>query len=152
MNFHKAFAVRPRMLLLVVMAVTLIISAMTLRAAQPNKVSKFMRAKLEHSQKILEGLATEDYESISKNAQDLSLLSLAASWQVLQTEDYQQHSREFRRAADALKDAAKKKNLDGAALAYVDVTLKCVNCHKYVRGIRIAHGQDDSLLRISKPK
>ena len=143
---------RPKMLWILLAVLALVSSGIALRGAPPNKVETFMRAKLEHSQKILEGLATEDYESISKNAQDLSLLSLAASWQVLQTEDYQQHSREFRRAADALKDAAKKKNLDGAALAYVDVTLKCVNCHKYVRGIRIADGQDDSLLRIDKRK
>jgi len=108
------------------------------RAEQPNKVSKFMRAKLGHSQKILEGLATDDLEMVAENAQDLSLLSLEAGWQVLQTEDYQQQSREFRRATDALKSAAKKKNLDGAALAYVDVTMKCINCHKYVRGTRMA--------------
>ena len=109
-----------------------------LRAEQPNKVSKFMRAKLGHSQKILEGLATNDLEIVAKHAQDLSLLSLEAGWQVLQTEDYRQQSREFRRATDALKNAAAKKNLDGAALAYVDATMKCINCHKYVRETRMS--------------
>ena len=49
-----------------------------------------------------------------------------------------EHSVEFRRTADAITAAAKKKNLDGAALAYVDMTMKCVNCHKYVRGVRIS--------------
>lgn len=105
---------------------------------QPNQVRDFMRAKLVHSQKLLEGLTMEDYDEIAKHAQDLSLLSLAANWQVLQTEEYVQQSREFRRAADALREAAKKRNIDGAALAYVDVTMKCVNCHKYVRGVRMA--------------
>ena len=28
--------------------------------------------------------------------------------------------------------------LTKAALAYVDVTMKCVNCHKYVRQVRMA--------------
>ena len=28
--------------------------------------------------------------------------------------------------------------LEAAALGYVDVTLKCVNCHKYVRKARMA--------------
>jgi hypothetical protein len=28
---------------------------------------------------------------------------------------------------------AKDKNIDGVALAYVDVTLSCVRCHEYVR-------------------
>lgn len=94
---------------------------------------EFMRAKLDHSKRVLEGLAVEDFDMIAKDAQELSLLSLAASWQVIDTMEYQQQSAEFRRAADAVTEAARKKNLDGAALAYVEMTLKCVNCHKYVR-------------------
>ena len=105
---------------------------------KPDTVAVFMKAKLQHSQKILEGLATENFDLIAKNAQDLSLLSLAADWQVLETPEYNQHSQEFRRSADGLKEAAQKKNLDGAALSYVDVTLKCVNCHKYVRKVKMA--------------
>lgn len=101
-------------------------------------ISKFMRAKLGHSQKLIEALALEDYEQLAKNAQATSLLTQAEIWQVLQTPEYLQHSTEFRRAADALTEAAKKKNLDGAALAYVDMTLKCVNCHKYVRRAKMA--------------
>jgi hypothetical protein len=104
----------------------------------PPKVADFMRIKLKHSQKLLEGLVTEDFNSLKKNAEELKLLSQESTWNVLQTEDYLQQSVEFRRAVDALSKAAEKKNLDGAALAYVDVTMKCVNCHKYVRGVRIA--------------
>jgi hypothetical protein len=98
----------------------------------------YMQAKLKHSQEILKGLAIEDLDLVAKNAQDLSILSHSSTWDVLQTEEYGQHSAEFRRNANALRDAAKKKNLDGAALAYVGVTLNCVNCHKYVRGVRMA--------------
>lgn len=104
--------------------------------APPNQVGDFMRLKLDHSQKVLEGIVLEDYEEISKNAQKLSLLSQASNWQVLQTEEYLQHSGEFRRAADAVSAAAKEKNIDGATLAYMEMTLKCVNCHKYVRDSR----------------
>lgn len=101
-------------------------------------ISKFMRAKLNHSQKLIEALALEDYDELAKSSQAMSLLSQAEIWQVLQTPEYLQHSTEFRRAADALTEAAKKKNLDGASLAYVDMTLKCVNCHKYVRRAKMA--------------
>ena len=104
----------------------------------PNNVRDFMRAKLANSQKVLEGLATEDFDMIAKNAQAMSLLSQATNWQVLQTQEYLQQSQDFRRTADALTEAARKKNLDGAALAYVELTMKCVNCHKYVRGVRMA--------------
>lgn len=105
---------------------------------QPNNVAAFMRLKLEHSQKILEGIVMEDYALVEKNAQSLSLLSQAATWQVLQTPDYLQHSGEFRRAANAVTNAARDKNIDGAALAYLEMTMKCVNCHKYVRNVRMA--------------
>ena len=101
-------------------------------------LSLFMRAKLGHSQKILEALTTEDFDQIAKHSQEISLLSQAEAWQVFQTPEYLQQSVEFRRSADALTDAAKKKSLDGAALAYVDMTLKCVNCHKYVRKVKTA--------------
>ncbi len=117
-------------------AATMLITAA--RSEPPNNVRDFMRVKLAHSQKVLEGLATEDFDEIAKNAQAMSLLSQATNWQVLQTPEYLQQSQDFRRTADALTDAAKKKNLDGAALAYVELTMKCINCHKYVRGTRMA--------------
>jgi cytochrome c556 len=68
----------------------------------------------------------------------MSLLSLAETWQVFETPEYVEYSRKFRNAADALTDAARDKNLDRATLAFNQVTTKCVECHKYVRGIRMA--------------
>ena len=100
---------------------------------QPDQVAVFMRAKLGHSQNVLEGLALEDYDLIARGAHDLALASQASSWQVLQTEDYARQSVEFRRSCDSLRTAARAKNLDGAALAWMEVTMKCVQCHKYVR-------------------
>ena len=97
-----------------------------------------MRAKLQHSQKVLEGLTTENFELIAQNAQSMGLLSEATSWQVLQTPEYSRRSARFRHAADKVKKAAKEANLDGATLAYVDLTIQCVECHKYVRTVRTA--------------
>jgi cytochrome c556 len=108
------------------------------RADKPADVATFMRLKLAHSQKLLEGIALEDFKLIEKSAQDLSLLSREENWQVFQTPDYLRHSEEFRRAAESVREAAAKKNVDGAALGYVGLTLSCVNCHKYVRDVRMA--------------
>jgi cytochrome c556 len=105
------------------------------RAPVADQVAGFMRAKLGYSQNVLEGLSTADYELIERGAQELSLASQDSNWQVLQTEDYIRQSAEFRRACDALRTAAQANNLDGAALAWMDVTLKCVQCHKYVRDV-----------------
>ena len=100
---------------------------------KPDAVADFMRAKLGHSQHVLEGLALEDYDLIARGAQELALASQASSWQVLQTEEYARQSADFRRSCDTLRGAAKARNLDGAALAWMEVTMKCIQCHKYVR-------------------
>ncbi len=105
---------------------------------QRANLKDFMRVKLRHSQKVMEGLVLEDFDEIAKNSQEMSLLSLAETWQVFETPEYVEFSRKFRNAADALTDAAKDKNLDRATLAFNQVTTKCVECHKYVRGIRMA--------------
>jgi hypothetical protein len=115
-----------------------VIAARAWTAPPTNQVRDFMRLKLDHAQKALEGIVLEDYDLISKHSQQLSLVSQASNWQVLQTEEYLQHSGEFRRATEAMTKAAKEKNLDGAALAYLETTMKCVNCHQYVRDTRQA--------------
>ena len=127
-----------RMISMVACLILVVWTATAFTAQPANNVRDFMRKKLVHSQKVLEGITTDDLATVAKHSQELSLLSQAATWQVLQTPEYLQHSIEFRRAADALTDAANKRNSDAAALAYLDVTMKCVTCHKYVRGVRIA--------------
>lgn len=102
-----------------------------------NNVQTFMKAKLRHAQDVLEGLAIEDFDKIAKSAQEMSLLSRASNWQVLQTPKYVEHSEEFRRAVDRIIKAAKDGNLDAATLGYVELTMRCVDCHKYVRSSRI---------------
>lgn len=114
------------------------------QAADKNSddVKAFMRAKLEHSKNILEGLTTENFGLLAKESQQLTLLSLDADWQVLQTAEYAQLSLAFRKTSQSLTEAAQKKNLDGATLAYVELTLKCVQCHKYVRTVEMARLND----------
>lgn len=109
---------------------------------QRANLKDFMRVKLRHSQMVMEGLVLEDFDEIAKNSQEMSLLALAETWQVFETPEYVEYSRKFRNAADALTDAARDKNLDRATLAFNQVTNKCVECHKYVRGIRMANASE----------
>lgn len=106
----------------------------------PKKVAMklFMRKKLDASQHILEGLTVEDFDMIATGARQLKTTSAAAEFMVVNDPMYSQHADEFRRIADKLEKAAKEKRLDGATLAYVDMTLSCVECHKYVRNILLA--------------
>ncbi len=109
----------------------------------PTGVEKLMVQKLKHSQHVLKGLCIEDFEMIADNAEELAAISKATTWNVFQTPEYAIHSAEFRRVVKNLAAAAEEKNLDGATLAYVAMTVKCVNCHKYVRGVRVASGNPE---------
>ncbi len=99
----------------------------------PDRLKPFMQRKLDHSKAILEGLALEDFKKIAENSQALSLLSLESSWNVLTTEEYLRQSMDFRRALRVITSGAREKNVDRAALGYVNLTVRCVECHSYLR-------------------
>ena len=99
---------------------------------------KFMRKKLEASSQILEGLATENPALITQGARVLAEMSDAEHWNVQNDVMYRQLSSEFQRTATGLRDAAETNNFDAAALKWIDTTMKCIECHKFVRGTRIA--------------
>src|SRR5690349_1298266 len=52
------------------------------RAQQGKALRQFMRQKLDHSQRVLEGLTREDYALIEKNAKALREVSEDAQWRV----------------------------------------------------------------------
>jgi hypothetical protein len=113
---------------------------LTVRGQEPKARSRaeFMRMKLEYSKKALEGLTLENYDSIARNARALRLLSQAAEWEVPtipNATDYVVYTREFQLLTDEMANKARDKNIDGATLAYLRLTMNCVNCHKYVREV-----------------
>ncbi len=106
---------------------------------EDKKENPLMVKKLKHSQKILEGLALSDFGMIARNAEDLIAISKEAQWKTaIRSSYYEVYSNDFRRIAANLAKKAEEKNLDGAALAYVELTLSCVRCHKHVREVRMA--------------
>lgn len=114
----------------------------TVQEARPTKEqSIFMRRKLDASNQILEGLLIEDSGLVVKGAKGLLEMSNAEAWQVRNDVMYKQFSTEFQQSAKKLVEAAEKENFDGAALRWIDTTLKCIECHKFVRGARIAGGK-----------
>src|SRR5262249_17561296 len=102
-----------------------------------------MKKKLTASQKVLEGLAVNDFEMIIQNADELHDISKQAAFKTLRTPRYEVYAEDFQRSAEKLSKAAKDKNLDAAAGAYVDLTLNCVKCHQHVREVRMTLGDKD---------
>lgn len=97
----------------------------------------FMRAKLESAQQVLEGLAVEDFQLIRKGAERMEAMSKATQWHLIEGPVYAHHSAEFRRCCEDLAKRADQKNIDAAAMSYMQLTLACVNCHRYVRSTRV---------------
>jgi hypothetical protein len=114
---------------------------LAVRAQEPKRPPsrvEFMRLKLEYSKKVLEGLTLEDFETIVKNAQALKRLSEAAERAaptIPSAGEYVVFTTEFQRLTDELVKKGLEKNIDGATLAYLRLTMNCVNCHKYVRHV-----------------
>ncbi len=107
-------------------------------AQEKDVLAQLMTDKLRNAQSLLEGLATRNFTKTSRSAEKLIQLSKTAEWLVIKTPRYEMHSNEFRRAAETIVQKSKEKNIDGVALAYVDMTLTCVRCHDYVREVREA--------------
>lgn len=100
---------------------------------EPKRLTPLMQLKLERAKEILEGLALEDFDKIASNARSMKLLSLESGWNVIQTEEYAIQSRDFKRTCDLISEAADEKDMGRAALGYVALTVRCVECHAYMR-------------------
>jgi hypothetical protein len=103
------------------------------QVAKESGVKEAMRKKVAYSQQVLVGITLEDYGLIVNNAEKLVELSNKTNWYSRQVPEYELFLNEFRRNAEELMEAGKRKNLDAVSLAYVQMTLSCVSCHKFIR-------------------
>jgi hypothetical protein len=99
---------------------------------------KLMGEKLKSSQALIEGLALSDFNKLTENAQELIRISNTEEWVAIKSPKYELFTNDFRRHAEKLIAKAKAKNLDGAALAYFELTMTCIRCHDYVREVKEA--------------
>jgi hypothetical protein len=98
-------------------------------SAQTVALKRLMQQKLEHSQAILAAVTTSNWGEMQRHSEALM---------VMNSPEYARHSQAFVRAAEDLLDAARRRDLEAAPLAYVSMTLSCVQCHRYVARARIA--------------
>lgn len=96
-------------------------------------LSTFMRMKLEASQKVLAGLALEDFELIQEGAEKLEEMSAAEKWRVTKDPFYREHSVDFQRLAQRLVKNGKDGKLEASALTWIEMTMQCIECHKWSR-------------------
>lgn len=97
-----------------------------------------MRDKLIHTNEILEAILRSDYESLDRESAALVRATELPAWSVLKSPEYLRQSATFISAIQNLREAAKARDLDAAALDYMSLTLTCFQCHKHIKGTRIA--------------
>lgn len=123
--------------LLVVIAATLSIRHTRGADDQPDEKEKaasvWMKQKLVASQSILAGLTEADFGKIEKSAESMMIVEYLEKWARADRPKYKELLGDFEHANKAMIAAAREKSLDGATLAYVQLTISCVNCHKVVR-------------------
>jgi len=107
-------------------------------SSQGPEVNQVMREKLNHAQKILEAVVTSDWVSLETHSRELEQLTNDPRWMVLKYPEYAQHSSAFVRAVQDLHRAAAQRDLEKTPQAYIAVTLRCVDCHRYLARLRIA--------------
>ncbi len=122
-----------RNILIVMALVAAVLFWGTVKAAT-TRTKETMRLKLEYAQKVLEGIALEDFALIAHNAEKLKALGQSADWQLRKSAEYQRHTGDFVRQAEALVKAADRKNVDMATVSYFQLTATCVSCHRHLRG------------------
>ena len=107
-------------------------------AAQTTALERIMRQKLADAQGVLAAVVTSNWTELDRRSRALSKATDDPAWLVLRTPEYTKQSEAFLRAIDDLVDAAAHRDQDAAPLAYVAVTVRCVQCHRYVARARIA--------------
>ena len=101
-------------------------------------LSRFMRQKLDASSKVLEGLCTEDLEMVAEGSKVLLKMSQEERWRVSTDMMYRRYSNEFSAAVEELLKESEDQDMDGTSMAWVNVTMKCLKCHEWVRNTIIA--------------
>ncbi len=120
------------------LALLLFIVAQATAQGQGPAVDRVMQKKLVVTQKILEAVVTSRWSDLEARSRDLEDLTNDPAWRVLTAPEYATHSNQFRLSLRALHDAAAKRDLEATPKAYIDVTLSCIECHRYLARSRIA--------------
>ena len=100
-------------------------------------LNQAMAKKLKHAQELVAALALEDFVRLADNARTLRQIGQDTLWKVSPNLTYVKYSAEFASAAEELERRAKERDLNGATLSYVRLTISCVECHKFIRDNRI---------------
>jgi hypothetical protein len=126
-----------RLVLTAVVGVWSVVGTAT-NANQGPALTNAMREKLVHAQQLLEALVTSDWVGLETHSRELEHITDDPRWTVLKYPEYARHSAAFVRSIRALHRAAAQRDLERTPRTYIDVTMQCVECHRYLARERLA--------------
>ncbi len=100
-----------------------------------DELAGLMRAKLASSQKVVEGLMSNDFAVIRKGAEEMTKVCDATQWHATEDQVYAHYRDELRRTSKKLALLAEEKNLDGSAFTYMHSLTTCIGCHDHCRDV-----------------
>jgi len=121
-----------------VIGAVLILAAVGHANAQTTATSRLMRQKLVDAQGVMAAVVTGNWVELDRRSKALAKATEDPAWLVLRTPEYAKQGEAFLRAVNDLVDAAARRDADAAPLAYVALTMRCIQCHRYVARARLA--------------
>jgi cytochrome c556 len=121
-----------------VLSIVMLLIATTAAHAQTARTGPMMREKLLHTQRVLEALTTSDYDMLSRESVALSRIAESPTWAELKTRELRIFTDNFLKAVADLADASKRRDLDAAAVDYSALVTTCYQCHRQLKGLRVA--------------
>lgn len=95
--------------------------------------SIWMKKKLDYSQNILAGVTAEDFDKIADNARAMKGLGKFEAFVRSRNQAYSRQLQIFNEVNDEIIRQADNDNVEGVALAFTQLTINCINCHKALR-------------------
>ncbi len=120
------------------LTIVMLLLAAGAAGAQTARTAPMMRQKLAHTQRLLEALTTSNYELLARESAELSRIAESPRWAELKTRELRPSTDGFLKAVADLAAASKERDLDAAAASYSTLVTTCYQCHKRLKGMRIA--------------
>ncbi|MDZ4851008.1 MAG: hypothetical protein SGI77_17110 [Pirellulaceae bacterium] len=98
-------------------------------------MSFWMEKKLEYSKQILQALTSGDCQGIESNSEQMRLLGKIEGFVRRRSPTYTSHLQSFDLASRELTRHGREKNIEGATLAFHQLTTSCVSCHRSIREV-----------------
>ena len=126
----------------VIMAALTVLTLVSPIQAQTVALNRVMRQKLVDAQAVLAAVVTSNWRELERSSRALAKATDDPAWLVLRTPEYTKQSEAFIYAVNELVDAATRRDAEAAPLAYAALTMRCVQCPRYVARARLAGGKN----------